>query len=163
MRDAVLSSLRAVFNGRLLTDSADTAPFLTDYRRRWTGRALAVAEPSTSQDVAAIVRWCAEHDVPIVPQGGNTGLSGGPVPDDSCKAVVISLRRLDRIRSVDPVNHTITLEAGVTLLRAQEAARGAACLLPLSLAAEGSCTIGGNLATNAGGVQVLRFGNACEL
>jgi FAD/FMN-containing dehydrogenase len=163
MRDALLSSLRAVFAGRLLTESADTAPFLTDYRRRWTGRALAVAEPLASKDVAAIVRWCGEHDVPMVPQGGNTGLSGGSVPDDSGKAVVISLRRLDRIRSVDSVNHTITVEAGVTLLRAQEAARGAACLLPLSLAAEGSCTIGGNLATNAGGVQVLRFGNAREL
>jgi FAD/FMN-containing dehydrogenase len=163
MRDVGLSSLGAVFEGRLLTDPADTAPFLTDYRRRWTGRALAVAEPSTSKDVAAIVRWCAERDVPIVPQGGNTGLSGGSVPDESGRAVVISLRRLDRIRSVDPVNRTITVEAGVTLLRAQEAARGAACLLPLRLAAEGSCTIGGNLATNAGGVQVLRFGNAREL
>jgi FAD/FMN-containing dehydrogenase len=163
MLDAAAETLRAVYRGRLLVDPVDTAPFLTDYRRRWTGRALAVAEPSSTAEVSQLVRWCAEHEVAAVPQGGNTGLSGGAVPSDSGRSLVISLRRLDRIRALDPVNNTITVEAGVTLARAQQAAEGADRLFPLSLAAEGSCTIGGNLATNAGGVQVLRYGNAREL
>jgi FAD/FMN-containing dehydrogenase len=101
--------------------------------------------------------------VPVVPQGGNTGLSGGATPDASGRALVLSLARLDRIRAVDALTNTMEVEAGVTLLRVQEAALDAGRLFPLSLAAEGSCTLGGNLATNAGGVQVLRYGNAREL
>jgi FAD/FMN-containing dehydrogenase len=158
-----VESLRPLFAGRLHTDAADTAPSLTDWRRKWTGAALAVAEPDTTADVAAVVRWCRDHSVPIVPQGGNTGLSGGATPDSSGTALVLSLRRLQRVRRIDTVGNTIEVEAGVTLERLQEVAREAGRLFPLSLAAEGSCTIGGNLATNAGGVEVLRYGNARDL
>jgi FAD/FMN-containing dehydrogenase len=158
-----LGSLRAAFAGRLLSDEQDTAPFLTDWRRKWTGRALAVAQPDTAEDVAKVLRWCSDNKVNAVPQGGNTGLSGGATPDESGRTVVISLARLNRVRNVDVVNNTIEVEAGATLLQVQEAARAAERLFPLSLAAQGTCTIGGNLATNAGGVQVLRFGNAREL
>lgn len=151
------------FAGRWLSDEADMAPFLLDWRRRWQGRALAVAQPDTTDDVATLMRWCHAHRIPIVPQGGNTGLSGGAVPDGTGRAVVLSLARMRRIRAVDPVNDTLTVEAGCTLQEVREAAGAAGRLFPLSLAAQGSCTIGGNLATNAGGVQVLRFGNAREL
>jgi FAD/FMN-containing dehydrogenase len=163
MNPASLDSLRATFCGRLLTDPAEMAPFLTDWRGKWTGRALAVAQPDRATDVAAVLRWCHQHQVPVVPQGGNTGLSGGSVPDDSGRALLLSLTRLNRVREVDVLNNTLTVEAGVTLAQVQAAALAADRLFPLSLAAEGSCTIGGNLATNAGGVQVLRYGNAREL
>ncbi|MEI7297461.1 FAD-binding oxidoreductase [Paraburkholderia tropica] len=158
-----LDALRKAFTGRLLTAPDDMSGFLTDYRGRWHGRALAVAEPDTTQDVAAILRWCHTQRVAVVPQGGNTGLAGGSVPDSTGNAIVLSLQRLNRIRAVDPVGNTLVAEAGVTLQAVQDAARDAGRLFPLSLAAEGSCTIGGNLATNAGGVQVLRYGNARDL
>ncbi len=158
-----LDDLGAAFSGRLLTSPEDTAPFTLDWRKRWQGRAWAVAQPDTVEDVARVVRWCAERDIPIVPQGGNTGMSGGSVPDDSGRAVVLSLARLDRIRAIDDVNNTMTVDAGCVLQKIQEAAAEADRLFPLSLAAEGSCTIGGNLSTNAGGVQVIRYGNAREL
>jgi FAD/FMN-containing dehydrogenase len=158
-----LSSLRASFSGRLITDKVDAEAFLTDWRRKWTGRALAVAQPDTAADAAAVMCWCSANKVPVVPQGGNTGLSGGATPDASGAALVLSMTRLNKIRHIDIVNNTIEVEAGVTLAQVQKAARAAGRLFPLSLAAEGSCTIGGNLATNAGGVQVLRFGNAREL
>ena len=158
-----LDALRAAFAGRLLTDPADTAPFLTDWRRKWTGRALAVAQPDSTADVAAVLRWCHERRVAVVPQGGNTGLSGGATPDAGGRAIVLSTARLNRVRAVDPVGMTLTCEAGVTLQQVQEAAAAAGRLFPLSLAAQGTCTIGGNLATNAGGVQVLRYGNARAL
>jgi FAD/FMN-containing dehydrogenase len=160
---AALASLRERFSGRLLTDPSDTAPFLTDWRKRYTGRALAVAQPDDTAGVAAVVRWCAEHRVPLVPQGGNTGMVGGATPDGSGGALVLSLARMNRIREVDTVNNTATVEAGVILANLQQAAREAGRLFPLSLAAEGSCTVGGNLSTNAGGVQVLRYGNTREL
>jgi FAD/FMN-containing dehydrogenase len=159
----MLSDLRAAFAGRLLTEAADTAPFLTDWRRKWTGRALAVAQPDTAADVAAVVRWCHAQRVAVVPQGGNTGLSGGATPDGSGHAIVLSTARLNRVRSLDPMGNTLTSEAGVTLQQVQHAAQEADRLFPLSLAAQGTCTIGGNLATNAGGVQVLRYGNARAL
>jgi len=158
-----LSTLRAAFTGRLLTDPADMAAHLTDWRGKWTGRAIAVAQPEGTEGVAAVLRWCFARGVPVVPQGGNTGLSGGSTPDDSGRALVLSLARLNKLRAVDPVNNTIVVEAGVTLQQVQDAAREAGRLFPLSLAAQGSCTIGGNLATNAGGTQVLRYGNAREL
>ncbi len=160
---ALLADLRERFHGRLLVDPADTAPFLTDWRKRYTGRALAVAQPESTADVAAVVRWCAEHRVPLVPQGGNTGMVGAATPDDSGRALVLSLARMNRIREIDVVNNTATVEAGVVLANLQQAARDAGRLFPLSLAAEGSCTLGGNLSTNAGGVQVLRYGNTREL
>ncbi|MDE2368101.1 MAG: FAD-binding oxidoreductase [Burkholderiales bacterium] len=158
-----LSELRAAFSGRLHIDAADQAPFLTDWRGKWTGRAIAVAQPDTTADVAAVLRWCHARRVPVVPQGGNTGLSGGATPDGSGRALLLSLSRLNRVRAVDAANGSMVVEAGVTLVQAQDAAREAGRLFPLSLAAEGSCTIGGNLASNAGGVQVLRYGNAREL
>jgi FAD/FMN-containing dehydrogenase len=158
-----LAALRAAFAGRLITEAAGQEPFLLDWRRRWRGRALAVAQPDSADDVARVVRWCAARGVPVVPQGGNTGLSGGSVPDDSGRALVLSLARLNRIRAIDPLNNTLVAEAGCILQQVQQAARDAGRLFPLSLAAEGSCTIGGNLSTNAGGVQVLRYGNAREL
>ena len=160
---ADLATLHDAFGGRLLVAPSQTEPFLTDWRGKWTGRALAVAQPDTTRDVAAVMRWCHANRVPVVAQGGNTGLSGGATPDDSGEAIVLSLTRLNRVRQIDPVNNTLEVEAGVRLQAAQDAARRAGRLFPLSLAAEGSCTIGGNLATNAGGVQVLRYGNAREL
>lgn len=129
-------------------------------RRRFHGRCAAVVRPATSEELAQVVRICAAARVPVVPQGGNTGLVGGGVPDGG---ILLSTARLDRIREVDPVNRTMTVEAGVILSRVQAAADEAGALFPLSLAAEGSCQIGGNLATNAGGIQVLRYGNARDL
>lgn len=147
-----LSSLRAAFAGRLLTGEEDKAPFAVDWRGKWRGRAFAVAQPDSTEDVAAIMRWCHAHRVAVVPQGGNTGLSGGSVPDDSGSALLLSLQRMNRVRGIDSHNLAITADAGCTLQRVQLAAAEEGCLFPLSLAAEGSCTIGGNLATNAGGV-----------
>jgi FAD/FMN-containing dehydrogenase len=158
-----LQTLRACFAGKLLTDAPDTAPYLLDWRKRYQGAALAVALPDSAADVAAVVRWCAANGVALVPQGGNTGLSGGSIPDSTGNAVVLSLRRMNAVRAIDVVNNTITVEAGCVLQVVQEAALAAGRLFPLSLAAQGSCTIGGNLSTNAGGVQVLRYGNAREL
>jgi FAD/FMN-containing dehydrogenase len=161
--DAALEQLRGAFSGRLIDAPAETAAFVTDWRKRYHGQALAVAQPDSTADVAAIVRWCATHGVPIVPQGGNTGLAGGATPDGSGRALVLSLARMKKMRALDPVNNSITVEAGCVLSEVQRAASEAGRLFPLSLAAEGSCTIGGNLATNAGGVQVLRYGNARDL
>ena len=158
-----LADLRAAFAGRLLDDAEAMAPFLTDWRRKWTGSALAVAQPDSAEGVAAVLRWCRARGVAVVPQGGNTGLSGGATPAADGRSVVLSTARLQRIRALDPVGRTITAEAGVTLQQVQDAARAAGCLFPLSLAAQGTCTIGGNLSTNAGGVQVLRYGNARAL
>ena len=141
----------------------DMAGYLTDWRRRFTGNARAVLRPASTDEVAALVQLCVTHRVPIVPQGGNTGLVLGSVPDQSGTAVVLSLARLNRIRAVDPVNNTLIAEAGCTLHQVQQAAEAQQRLFPLSLAAEGSCTIGGNLATNAGGTAVLRYGNTREL
>ena len=147
----------------VLTDGADTAAHLTDWRRRYTGTALAVIKPASTDEVAAIVRLCNEFRVPVVPQGGNTGLVLGSVPDQSGTAIVLSLTRLNRIRVTDTVNNTMTVEAGCILENVQNAAAAVGRLFPLSLAAEGSCTLGGNLATNAGGTAVLRYGNTRDL
>ena len=147
----------------VLVDSSDTGAYLTDQRKRYTGNALAVLRPADAAQVAALVRLCVAHGVPMVPQGGNTGLAGGATPDTSGRQAVISLRRLDRVRQVDADNMTLTAEAGCLLANVQTAAAAVERLFPLSLAAEGSCTIGGNLATNAGGTAVLRYGNAREL
>ena len=147
----------------VLTDAADTAPYLLDKRGRFTGNACAVVRPGSTEEVAAIVRLCNDFNVPIVPQGGNTGLVLGSIPDDSGAAVVLSLQRLNAIRNVDAVNNTMTVEAGCILQHVQQTASAAQRLFPLSLAAEGSCTIGGNLSSNAGGTAVLRYGNSREL
>jgi FAD/FMN-containing dehydrogenase len=147
----------------VLTDESDMAGYLTDWRRRFTGKALAVVKPSSTDEVAAIVKLCNQFKVPIVPQGGNTGMVLGSVPDASGSAIVLSLTRLNRIRDTDLINNTMTVEAGCILEQVQNAAADAGRLFPLSLAAEGSCTIGGNLATNAGGTAVLRYGNSRDL
>ncbi len=149
------------FGSLVLTEAVDLAPFCTDWRGRYTGQPLCVVLPSDTEAVAAVVSACAAAGVPVVPQGGNTGLCGGATPLGG--EVLISLQRLNRIRSVDVDNNTITVEAGCKLQAVQEAAISVDRLFPLSLAAEGSATIGGNLSTNAGGVQVLRYGNAREL
>jgi FAD/FMN-containing dehydrogenase len=141
----------------------DLSAWQIDWRKRVAGRALAVVRPGSTAEIAAVVRLCAEAGTSIVAQGGNTGLVGGSVPDASGRQIVLSLTRLDRIRGLDAANLTMTVEAGCVLQRVQEAAAGAGLMYALSLAAEGSCTIGGNLATNAGGTQVLRYGNAREL
>jgi FAD/FMN-containing dehydrogenase len=152
-----------VGQAQVLTAAADTAPYLTDWRKRYTGQAQAVVRPGSTDEVAAIVRACVEAGTPIVPQGGNTGLVGGATPDPSGRAVLLSLARMNRVREVDTANDTITVEAGCILQAVQEAARARQKLFPLSLAAEGSATIGGNLSSNAGGTQVLRYGNARDL
>lgn len=147
----------------VLTDAQEMAPFLTDWRGRYHGSARAIVRPETTAELAAAVAVCAEARVPIVPQGGNTGLCGGATPLDDGRAVVMALTRMRRVREVDVDNNTICVEAGCTLARVQSAAADAGRLFPLSLASEGSCLIGGNLSTNAGGVQVLRYGNMREL
>ncbi|MDD2989168.1 MAG: FAD-binding oxidoreductase [Zoogloea sp.] len=146
-----------------LTDAAATAPYLTDWRGRYTGAAQAVVLPANTAQVAAVVKTCAAAGAPIVPQGGNTGLCGGATPLADGRAVVVNLSRLRQIRSLDPANNAITVDAGVTLAEVQAAADGAGRLFPLSLASEGSCEVGGVISTNAGGVQVLRYGNTREL
>src|SRR5208283_512114 len=160
----LLATLRAIVGeANVLTSDSDVAPYLTDWRDRYHGRARAVVRPSTTAEVAAVMRCCAEHGVAVVPQGGNTGLCGGATPDEAGGEVVVSLSRLNRVRAIDADNATLTVEAGMPLERVQQAAAAAGLLFPLSLAAEGSCAIGGNLATNAGGTAVLRYGNAREL
>ena len=160
----LLATLRAIVGeANVLTSDADVAPYVTDWRDRYHGRARAVVRPSSTAEVAAAVRCCVEHGVPLVPQGGNTGLCGGATPHEGGGEVVLSLSRLDRLRAIDANNATLTVEAGMPLARVQQAAAAAGLLFPLSLAAEGSCTIGGNLSTNAGGTAVLRYGNAREL
>lgn len=141
----------------------DKKQYLTDWSKRYTGDAIAVLRPKNTQEVANLVTLCHAENIAIVPQGGNTGLCGGATPQNKGISVVISTSRLNRIRELDLDNATITLDAGVILSQAQEVALNAGKLFPLSLAAEGSCTIGGNLATNAGGVQVLRYGNMRDL
>jgi FAD/FMN-containing dehydrogenase len=141
----------------------DLQPLEQDWRGRYRGKALALARPASTEEVAALVHACAAHGVSIVPQGGNTGLVGGGIPDGSGRQMVLSLQRMNRVLAVDPANLSMSVQAGCTLAQVQEAAHAHGLLFPLSLAAEGTCTIGGNLATNAGGTQVLRYGTAREL
>jgi FAD/FMN-containing dehydrogenase len=146
----------------VLTDPAQTKPYFTDWRRQYSAPAECVVRPAATAEVAAVVALCAREEVAVVAQGGNTGLVGGSVPTGTRREIVLSLGRMNRIRSLDPLNDTITVEAGCVLAAVQQAAEDAGRLFPLSLAAEGSCQIGGNLSTNAGGVNVLRYGTARE-
>jgi FAD/FMN-containing dehydrogenase len=161
--NALIRALRAAVGEAHVLVDGDLSKWEVDWRQRWRGRALAVVRPATTQEVAAVVKACAAHGAPIVPQGGNTGLVGGSVPDGTGTQVLLSLTRMNRIRALDAANLTITVDAGCVLETVQQQARAQGLLFPLSLAAEGSCTIGGNLATNAGGTQVLRYGNTREL
>ena len=145
-----------------IRDEAAMAPHLSEPRELYRGRAAAVLKPSSTEEVAAILKLANESGTPVVPQGGNTGLVGGQIPFDQ-RAVVLSTVRLDKIREIDLATNSLTAEAGVVLARAQEAAAAQGRLFPLSLGAEGSATIGGNLSTNAGGTQVLAYGNARDL
>ena len=160
----LLDSLRAaVPAGVLIEDAAAAAPFLTDHRRLYQGQALAVALPRNTAEVSALLAWCDAQRVGVVPQGGNTSYCGGATPDESGTQLVIGLKRMSRVRDVDAANFSITVEAGCTLAAVQQAAAAAERFFPLELGSAGSCQIGGNLATNAGGLNVLRFGMARAL
>jgi FAD/FMN-containing dehydrogenase len=160
---SLLDDLRAALGAAHVLVGADAAPYEVDWRKRFHGRALAVVRPGSTAEVAEVVKACRRAGASIVAQGGNTGLVGGSVPDGSGRQVLLSLARMSRVRTVDAANLTLIAEAGCVLQRVQETAAEHGLMFALSLAAEGSCTIGGNLATNAGGTQVLRYGNAREL
>jgi FAD/FMN-containing dehydrogenase len=159
----LLDALHLAVGERNVLHDEDLSAWEVDWRKRYRGRALAVVRPASTAEVAAVVRACAQHQVAVVPQGGNTGLVGGSVPDASGTQILLSLTRINRIREIDAANLAMTVDGGCVLQTVQEHAAARGLLFPLSLAAEGSCTIGGNLATNAGGTQVLRYGNAREL
>jgi FAD/FMN-containing dehydrogenase len=159
----LIETLTTIVGNNHVLRGMDLDDYEQDWRRRVRGKALCVVRPGSTQEVALVVKACAEAGVSIVPQGGNTGLVGGSIPNSSGTQVVMSLRRMTTVRSIDPENMTITVEAGCVLQTLQEVADSHGFLFPLSLGAEGSCTIGGNLASNAGGTQVLRYGNARDL
>lgn len=158
---ALLATLaQRIGAAHVLTDPADMAPYLREERGLYHGQAPAVLRPGSTEEVAFVVEACARAGVPIVPQGGNTGLVGGQMPFGE---VLVSLARLDRVRAVDPVDMTMTVEAGCILDTVHKAAEEVGCLFPLHIASQGSCRIGGNLSSNAGGTAVLRYGNAKDL
>jgi FAD/FMN-containing dehydrogenase len=159
MQQSLIADIRSSFGERIaITDSADIQPWLTDWRGRWRGKAAAILQPSTSEEVAAIVRMAAERGVPLVPQGGNTSMVGGATPPEDGSALILSLRRMHRIRSIDRGAMRCIAEAGVILQTLHEAVAKEGLRFPLTLGAKGSATVGGLVSTNAGGTQVLRFG-----
>lgn len=161
---AVLEELKALLGpSGYIDDPAAIEPYCQAWRDNWHGWTPLVARPANTEEVAAVVRLCAKHRVAIVPQGGNTGLTGASQPHDDGSEIILSTTRMNRVRAIDTQNDTMTVEAGCILADLQQAAADAGRLFPLSLAAEGSCQIGGNLSTNAGGTQVLRYGNARNL
>ncbi|WP_066703184.1 FAD-binding oxidoreductase [Curvibacter delicatus] len=159
----LLDQLRQIVGAANVLTDGDLTAWELDWRRRERGRALAVVRPGTTEEVAAVVKACAAAGVSMVPQGGNTGMVVGSTPDASGTQVVLSLTRMNRVRALDAGNLTITVDAGCVLQSLQDECEKAGFLFPLSLASEGSCTIGGNLGTNAGGTQVVRYGNTREL
>ncbi len=159
----LLDQLRQIVGAPNVLTEGDLTAWELDWRRRERGRALAVVRPGTTAEVAAVVKACAAAGVSMVPQGGNTGMVVGSTPDASGTQVVLSLTRMNKVRALDAGNLTITVDAGCVLQSLQEECEKAGFLFPLSLASEGSCTIGGNLGTNAGGTQVVRYGNTREL
>lgn len=167
MSDVLTAPLDAfvdiVGESNAVREHADMAPFLTEWRDRYHGRAALVLKPGSTAEVAAILRLANETGTPIVPQGGNTGLVGGQVPFEKGNEIVVSLARMNRVREIDPAGYTMTVEAGVILEQAQNEAEAHDRLFPLSLAAQGSCQVGGNISTNAGGTAVLAYGNTREL
>lgn len=158
-----LTELARLINSKYILTGTSTQPYLVDWRGQYHGAAQAVVCPKNSGEVADIVRLCAQYSIPIVPQGGNTGLCGGATPDKSGKAIVISTKYLNNIRAVDAENNTIIAEAGCILQTIQREAKKLGRFFPLSLGTRNSCTIGGNLSTNAGGTQVLRYGSMRDL
>ena len=164
MHDACLSELRSIVGPRyVVTDAVDVQPFLTDHRGRYRGVALALVRPAATEEVSRVVKACARHGVAIVPRVRNTGLCGAATPLEPRPAIVLRLDRMNRVRQLSPAEETITVEAGSILADVQATAARAGLLFPLSLGAEGSCQIGGNIATNAGGIAVLRYGNMRQL
>lgn len=164
MHSNLIGRLRgAVGDAGLILDAPGQAAYLTDWPRKWSGTTPVVVRPASTDEVAAVMRICHETRTPVVPQGGNTGMTGAGIPDKQGGQIVLSLNRMNRILDVDVVSNTMTVEAGVILQQVQQAAADADRFFPLSLGAEGSCTIGGNLATNAGGIAVLRYGNTRDL
>lgn len=164
MSTELLDQLTTLLGPRgVLTDSDDIAPWLTDWRGRWTGRAQAIIAPKTTDEVAAVVRLAGAQSIPLVPQGGNTSMVGGATPDDSGRALILSLRRMNAIRALDAEAGFAIAEAGVILEQLHMATQAVNCRFPLSLGAKGSATIGGLVSTNAGGTQVLRFGTMRKL
>ncbi len=162
--EAALERIKAAVGPRgWIADPGEQEPYLVEARRLYRGATRLVVRPASTAEVATVVRICAEAGLPIVPQGGNTGLVGGGVPPEDGHNIVLALGRMNHIRAIDPVNFTMTVEAGCILAHLQQAAAEADRLFPLSLGAEGSCQIGGNLSTNAGGIAVLRYGNTREL
>ena len=160
----LLPALRDVVGpAGLLEGAADTAPYAEDWRKLYRGQTPAVVRPASTAELAAVVTLCAAAGAGMVPQGGNTSMVGGAVPAEDGSDIVISLTRMNRVRALDALDLTITIEAGATLKAAQDAAAAAGCLLPLSIAAEGTAQIGGVLATNAGGNTTVRYGNARDL
>ena len=161
---ALRERLRALLGAdALLSEPQDCAPFLVDHLGRCRGSALAVAQPRSVPQVAQLLEFCEAERIGVVPHGGNTSYCGGAIPDDSGRELVLSLRRLNRIRSVDPENYSLVAEAGCILAQVQAAAEAAGRFFPLSIGSQGSCQIGGNLSTNAGGVNVLRYGMTRDL
>ena len=160
---SIVARLGGIVGAGAVIGGGEMAPHLTDWRGRYTGQARCVVKPASTEEVAAVVALCAEERIPMVPQGGNTGLVGGAAPRREGDEGVITLSGMRRIREIAAANNPLTAEAGCLLAEVQAAAAGAERLFPLSLAAEGSCEIGGNLSTNAGGVAVLRYGNMREL
>ncbi|QIB33696.1 FAD-binding oxidoreductase [Ancylobacter pratisalsi] len=161
---AFLAELTSILGERyVLTEAVDTELFLTDHRGRYHGKALAVTRPASTEEVSRVVKACARAGIAVVPQGGNTGLCGGATPLEPRPAIVIRLDRMNAIRAVSPAEETMVVEAGCILADIQAAAAKEGLLFPLSLGAEGSCQIGGNIATNAGGISVLRYGNTRQL
>ena len=159
--DAFIAKCRDILGSKgLITDKADMRPYCTDWRGMFKGDALAVALPADREQVSEIVHNCARAGIAIVPSGGNTGLAGGSIPDDTGRQLVLSLTRMNKIRSIDVLAQTMEVEAGCILAVAQETAQNADLMLPISFAAEGSAQIGGVISTNAGGINVVRYGMA---
>lgn len=157
----IIEELKTIVGPKGWLDDPDALqPFVTEWRGRYQGKACLWVAPASTDEVAAIVRICAKQGLAIVPQGGNTGLCGGAIPDASGTQLVLSLRRMNRVRELSRENYSMIVDAGCTLVQVQDAATEAGCFFPLSLAAEGSCQIGGNLSTDAGGINVLRYGTA---
>ncbi|VVE56858.1 FAD-binding oxidoreductase [Pandoraea anhela] len=163
MAEQHIDNLRTIVGDGNVLLGPEAATFESDYRRVFHGKSLAVVRPGNTEEVSAVMRYCYVNGISVVPQGGNTSLLGASVPDATGTSIIVSLARLNRIRAIDAMNATMTVGAGVTLSQARSAAEGVGALFPLRIGSEGSCQIGGNLSTNAGGTAVLRYGNMRDL